>query len=181
MTTSSKPTTGIWALMVLDIEVGSISTCTMVAFGQNFLTLLVTRSSNLAPKARITSAFAMALLASKLPCIPNMPIKLLCRPDIPPNPIRVLVTGALSFSTNSVNNSAALAMIMPPPAYITSRFACVIVCTAFLIWRWWPLTVGLYERILTSALKINSAVYCGIRISLGSSITTGPGRPVLAI
>ena len=103
------------ALIVFEIEVGSTSTCTIVALGQNFLTLFVTRSSKRAPSANITSALAIALLASSVPCMPSIPTKFGCTPDIPPSPISVFVMGAFNDSTKCVNCSDVFEITIPPP------------------------------------------------------------------
>ncbi|MNG13122.1 hypothetical protein D3C84_967820 [compost metagenome] len=55
-TLSTGPTIGISALMVLEIEAGSMSMWMILAFGQNLPAPLITRSSKRAPTAKITSA-----------------------------------------------------------------------------------------------------------------------------
>ncbi len=54
-TLSTGPTIGMSALMVLEIDAGSMSMWMILAFGQNFAAPLMTRSSKRAPTARITS------------------------------------------------------------------------------------------------------------------------------
>ncbi|MOA46102.1 hypothetical protein D3C78_1685750 [compost metagenome] len=62
-TLSTGPTIGTSALMVLEIDAGSMSMWMILAFGQNFGAPLITRSSKRAPTARITSAWCMVRLA----------------------------------------------------------------------------------------------------------------------
>ncbi|MNE24214.1 hypothetical protein D3C80_1174980 [compost metagenome] len=62
-TLSTGPTIGTSALMVLEIDAGSMSMWMILAFGQNLAGPLTTRSSKRAPTARITSAWCMARLA----------------------------------------------------------------------------------------------------------------------
>ena len=59
--------------MILSIEAGSISICIFFDFKANFAGSLVIRSSNLAPTAKIKSLLCIAMFASYVPCIPNIP------------------------------------------------------------------------------------------------------------
>ncbi|MCY1343395.1 hypothetical protein D9M69_294130 [compost metagenome] len=62
-TLSTGPTIGMSALMVLEIDAGSMSIWMILAFGQNLPAPLMTRSSKRAPTARITSEWCIARLA----------------------------------------------------------------------------------------------------------------------
>ena len=55
------------------IEEGSMSMWMIWAPGQKRSGVLVTRSSKRTPTARIKSAWCIAVLASKVPCMPSMP------------------------------------------------------------------------------------------------------------
>lgn len=77
----------------------------------------VTRSSKRAPIATMTSQSCMALLLSKLPCMPTMPSHAGSEAGKAPRPIRVEVTGAPVSLASSRSSSAALgpALMTPPP------------------------------------------------------------------
>ncbi len=77
----------------------------------------VTRSSNRAPMAIMTSQSCMALFASNEPCMPSMPSQAGSDAGKAPRPIRVDVTGAPVSLANSASSSAARgpALMTPPP------------------------------------------------------------------
>ena len=60
MTSRQSPTIGTSACRFLEISAGSMSACTMLAWGANELSLPVTRSSNRAPSAMIRSDLCIA-------------------------------------------------------------------------------------------------------------------------
>ena len=80
-------------LTFLFIEDGSISICIFLELGEIYFKLPVILSSNLAPTHSITSQSCIAIFASYVPCIPNIPIKFLFFADTAPNPIKVCVIG----------------------------------------------------------------------------------------
>jgi len=121
------------------IDVGSMSICTMPAYGANSSIFPVTRSSNRAPMAMRQSVFIIAMLAQKVPCMPSIPIKRGCVPGKPPNPMRVVVVGRPSFVMKLFNSAAASERITPPPAYTTGRLDFMMKSTAFFIWPGCPL------------------------------------------
>ena len=59
--------------IIFEIDDGSISICIILALGQNCFVSPVTLSSNLAPTAKRTSQLCIAMFASYVPCMPNIP------------------------------------------------------------------------------------------------------------
>ena len=76
--------------------------------GENLSSLPVILSSNLAPIFIITSQSCIAIFASYVPCIPNIPRKNLLDAGKAPNPIKVDVTGKLLKLEKFFNSFIAL-------------------------------------------------------------------------
>ena len=76
-----------------------------------------TLSSNRAPILIITSHSCIAMFASYIPCIPNMPNEFLSDEATTPKPINVIVTGDPVKSINSLTNFDAFGpeFMQPPP------------------------------------------------------------------
>ena len=109
---------GMSALTVFEMAAGSMSTCKIIASGQNLLVSeLVTRSSKRAPTASKTSQLCIAMLASYVPCIPSIPKKSLLEAGNAPKPIKVEVIGKLVNLEKFCNSMVALCpeLIKPPP------------------------------------------------------------------
>ena len=85
------------------------------------------------------------------------------------------------ISFNSNNSLDALLFIAPPPAYMTGFSASKIASTALSICSKSGSTGGLYDLIFTSFGYSYSYKLSGAVVSLGISITTGPGLPDVAI
>ncbi len=107
---------GMWAGLFLPISAGSMSTWMKRARGANSERRPVTRSSNLAPTARITSASLTAQLAAAAPCIPSMPRQWGLLSSTAPLPISVTVTGIRVDSMSLVSSGVAPPLMTPPPA-----------------------------------------------------------------
>jgi hypothetical protein len=60
-------------LTSFEISAGSMSMCTMVAFGAKRLSLPVTRSSKRMPAPTMRSQWLIARFAVTVPCMPGMP------------------------------------------------------------------------------------------------------------
>ena len=69
----TSPTNAKSTAMFLLIEEGSISMCIFFDLGENSSILPVILSSKRAPILIIKSQSCIALFASNVPCIPNMP------------------------------------------------------------------------------------------------------------
>ena len=93
-TSLRSPTIGTSTFTRFEITEGSISMW-MIFLGtlQKCAGLPITRSSKRAPIAINTSQCCIVILASYVPCIPNIPKKRGSVPGNPPKPIKVLVTG----------------------------------------------------------------------------------------
>ena len=76
----TSPTIGKSTFTILLIEDGSTSICIFFDFGENSSIFPVIRSSNRAPMLINKSQSCIALFASKVPCIPSMPINWLSSP-----------------------------------------------------------------------------------------------------
>ena len=116
-TLAASPTIPMSARTFLEIEDGSMSMWILREPGEKASSLPVTRSSKRAPMATMTSQSCMALLASKLPCMPSMPSHFSSEAGKAPSPIRVEVTGAPVRAANSRSSAEALgpALMTPPP------------------------------------------------------------------
>ena len=135
MAVPTSATIGRLTRTVLFIELRSISTWILTLSGENASKRPVTRSSKRAPRQTMTSHWFMAILASYVPCMPNIPNQASPEAGYAPRPIRVDVTGAPVSSASS--RSAALAagpeLMMPPPVYKIGALALAINSTARLI------------------------------------------------
>ena len=85
------------------------------AFGQNLSRAAVTLSSNLAPTAITQSESCIAMFASYVPCIPNIPSESSLVAGKAPSPIKVCVIGKPRIFTNSLSSLCALPITVPPP------------------------------------------------------------------
>ena len=101
---------------LFEIEVGSTSTCTILACGANSLTLPVTRSSKRAPIASSTSHASSALLAAMRPCMPIMCNESGSLSGNTPRPMSVVATGMFALCASSASSFTAPALRTPPPA-----------------------------------------------------------------
>ncbi len=100
---------------ILPSSAGSMSACTIWACGAKNCRLPVTRSSNRAPSATITSASCRAATAGYMPCMPGMPRASGCASGNAPRAISVVVTGAWASSASRSSSALALDLITPPP------------------------------------------------------------------
>ncbi len=115
MTVRRSPTIATSGARFLPISAGSMSACTILAFGANAASLPVTRSSNLAPSATTRSASWSAATAAYIPCMPGMPSASGWLSGNAPRAISVVVTGACASSASSRRASCESDLITPPP------------------------------------------------------------------
>ena len=85
----------------------------------------------------------MAIFAYTAPCIPSILKDKGSLEGKAPNPITVVAIGMPVFFTNAASSFEASLAMMPPPAYISGRFAVWIACAAFLHWKTEGLKLGL--------------------------------------
>lgn len=126
MTSRASPTIGTSATRFLEISAGSMSACTILAYGAKESSLPVTRSSKRAPRATIRSAFCRAATAETEPCMPGMPTCWAWLSGNAPSAMRVVVTGAPVSSARMRSSPVARALRTPPPTYSTGRLASLI-------------------------------------------------------
>ena len=78
--------------------------------------------------------FSMHREEEYAPCMPRFPMNSGCFVEIAPRPITVVTTGTCVFSTTSRNTSCACAMLTPPPARNSGRFAFASIFSARFNW-----------------------------------------------
>ena len=96
-----------------------------------------------------------------------------------PLPLKVVRTGSISVSATAWSSANADEMTVPPPASMTGFSEWSMVSIAFSTFTMSGSVHGWYPWIPNSSGNTISASFCCT--SLGTSINTGPGRPVSAI
>ena len=87
----------------------------IVAPGANVDSWPVTRSSNRAPSATMTSARCIPATAATVPCMPGIPRCWMCESGKAPRAISVVTTGIPVSSASCRSTSVARAFNTPPP------------------------------------------------------------------
>ena len=164
----------------LFIDAGSQSTWTIFARRANFEVLLpVTRSLKRTPSARRRSASAIAAFAANSPWRPASPSARGSVSSNEPMPIKVVATGIPALCASAATSFDAPDAITPPPARITGRFAPFMSFARRLTCDAVAETSGWYARRKTRSGYVAEVSACWQ--SRGTSITTGPGLPCVAI
>ena len=174
----ASPTIGTSTGTLRPIWVASMSMWMIRAWGAKVSTLPVTRSSNRMPTPTIRSAWSTAMLAQYMPCMPSIPMLKGWPPGKPPSPSNVVITGMPDCSAKDRSSLLAPEVNMPWPLMITGRSASLIRRAAsFSLSDASSVTSG----VGTAVTSGNSASINSSCTSLGTSISTGPGRPSWAI
>ena len=139
----ASATIGISTWMFREIEAVSMSMWMICACGANSCSFPVIRSLKRVPMENSRSHSLTAIFAAYAPCMPRFPMNSGCFVEIAPRPITVVTTGTCVFSTTSRNTSCACAMLTPPPARNSGRFAFASIFSARFNWPMCTLVFGL--------------------------------------
>ncbi len=140
---------------------------------------LQSASEKRVPSARIQSAPLHLSLMNFVPQKPVMPRISGWSSGSAPLPISVCATGSDRCSASARISSAAWASRMPPPTYITGDFASSSWRTIFSAVS--SSSEGFASARVLAATRFHSAASISFeKMSIGTSTSTGPGRPLSA-
>ena len=137
----------------------------------------VTRSEKREPTTTSASHSETLKLAVFVPCIPSIPTYRSSVPGNAPLPINVSVTGASTFSTNSLSSLSAPEITAPPPTNTIGFLALRSTLIASSI------TASSIFSVLRSIFSGTFGSYSALSLVafFAISIKTGPGLPDFAI
>ena len=175
----------------LSISARSMSIWTILACLANVAGFRATRSEKRQPTAMSRSHSSQAVLEALEPCMPIMPVVRGWLPEKPPPPMRLMATGASSFSANALNSLSARPSTTPPPQMTKGRWACPIISRRmstssrfgvgfFSSWSRFSSRIPAQPRFSRQGTNSYSISTLGKVTSFKKSISTGPGRPLAA-